>query len=68
LFFRSEVPELKNEDFVWDAKVWRAERLNTQVLIWSSDTINQIRFAITDLKNSSRKIIDKSAIKTHLVR
>ena len=68
LFFRTEVPELKNEDFVWDATGWRGERLNTQVLVWSPDTLNQIRFIISDLRNASGKTISKNLIKTHLVR
>ena len=68
LFFRTEVPELKNEDFVWDATGWRGERLNTQVLVWSPDTLNQIRFIISDLRNASGKTINKNLIKTHLVR
>ena len=68
LFFRTEVPELKNEDFVWDATGWRGERLNTQVLVWSPDTLNQIRFIVSDLKNASGKTISKNLIKTHLVR
>lgn len=68
LFFRTEVPELKNEDFVWDATGWRGERLNTQVLVWSPDTLNQIRFIVSDLKNASGKTVSKNLIKTHLVR
>jgi hypothetical protein len=68
LFFRSEVPELKNEDLVWDAIGWRGERLNTQLLVWSPDTLNQIRFIISDLKKSNGKSISSNAIKSHMVR
>jgi hypothetical protein len=68
LFFRSEVPELKNENLVWDAIGWRGERLNTQLLVWSPDTLNQIRFIISDLKKSNGKSISSNAIKSHMVR
>ena len=68
LFFRREVPELKNEDLVWDATGWRGERLNSQLLVWSPDTIKQLRFKISDLKNASGKIISGNLIKTHLIR
>jgi len=68
LYFRTEVPELKNKDLVWDATGWKGERLNTQVLVWSPDSLNQIRIGVSDLKNASGKTISKNLIKTNLVR
>ncbi|MGZ3846099.1 MAG: glycoside hydrolase domain-containing protein [Flavisolibacter sp.] len=68
LFFRSEVPQLENENLVWTATGWRGERLNTQLLIWSPDTLRQLRLAVSDLKSNNGKLINSGAIKTHLVR
>src|ERR1700759_3244002 len=38
LYFRTEVPDIKNETAAWQATGWRGERLNTQIVIWSPDT------------------------------
>jgi len=41
LYFRTEVPDIKNESLSWDATGWKGERINTQVLVWSPDTLQQ---------------------------
>jgi hypothetical protein len=42
LYMRREVPLLPQE--VWRESGWRGERLNRQILVWSPDSIAQIRF------------------------
>ena len=42
LYFRSEVPELKNETVSWKGTGWKGERLNAVVLVWSPDTLQQV--------------------------
>ena len=51
LYFRSEVPDLSNETISWTATGWKGERLNAQILVWSSDTLKQVRFVVSDLRN-----------------
>lgn len=68
LFFRSEVPDLNSEDFVWETTGWKGERLNTQILVWSPDSLNQIHFTVGDLRNGSGEKINKNDIKMHMVR
>jgi len=68
LFLRSEVPTLEREVLVWNSAGWRGERLSKQVLIWSPDTLSQVRFKVGDLKNSKGQLIDKKSIDVHLVR
>src|SRR5690349_21854796 len=50
LYFRREVPV---ENMSNDIKItgWKGERLNAQVIIWSSDTIKQVRLKLNDLVN-----------------
>src|SRR6516164_1291730 len=55
-YFRAEVPEL-NESIEWNATGWRGERLNTMILIWSPDTIQQVRIILKDLKNEQGHIL-----------
>lgn len=68
LFFRTEVPELQKETMSWTATGWKGERLNAQILVWSPDTIKQVRFRVSDLKSSSGKIISKENVEISLVR
>lgn len=67
LYFRSEVPELQNEPVSWQATGWKGERINSQVLIWSTDTLNQVRFVLNDLKNSRGQSISKNNFQVNMV-
>ncbi|MGN6800783.1 MAG: glycoside hydrolase domain-containing protein [Ginsengibacter sp.] len=68
LYFRTEVPEVNREAISWEETGWRGERLNTQILIWSPDTLNQVRFTLNDLKNKQGKILSKNNIQLNMVR
>lgn len=67
LYFRAEVPAVETENS-WSASGWRGERLNTQVLVWSSDTISQVRFKAGDLVNGRGGMIGKDNIQVNMVR
>ncbi|HEV8286551.1 MAG TPA: glycoside hydrolase domain-containing protein [Chitinophagaceae bacterium] len=67
LYFRTEVPELNTETLSWSEMAWKGERLNAQILVWSSDTINQIHFRLNDLKNEKGKILNKKNIQLNKV-
>lgn len=68
LYLRSEVPELRAESRTWEDTGWRGERINAQILVWSPDTIEQIRFKVNDLVNDKGQLLNKSNIKLNLVR
>jgi hypothetical protein len=68
LYLRKEVPALSKESSVWENTGWRGERLNAQVLVWSPDTIEQIRFQVSDFLSSAGKVISKENIKLNMVR
>lgn len=53
LYFRTEVPSINNDLITWNSLGWKGERLNAQIVIWSPDTLQQVRFTISDLKNES---------------
>jgi hypothetical protein len=67
LYFKKEVP-MKQEIVAQEFTGWRGDRINMQVLVWSSDTINQVRLNTGSLVNEKGKRIDSSNIHTHLVR
>lgn len=68
LYLRSEVPAVSQESLSWEGTGWRGERLNAQVLVWSPDTIQQIRFLASDLKSANGKSISSDHVKLNMVR
>ncbi|HVW61830.1 MAG TPA: hypothetical protein VHC48_17375, partial [Puia sp.] len=66
-WFRTEVPELKETD-TWKATGWRGERLNAQLLVWSPDTLEQVRVIAKDFVNAAGKTISHKHITLNLVR
>ncbi|MGE5449367.1 MAG: glycoside hydrolase domain-containing protein [Bacteroidales bacterium] len=67
-YLRSEVPSINEKSLALEATGWRGERLNAQVLVWSPDTIEQIRFIVSDLINANGKKIGKDNVKLNMVR
>src|ERR1700754_3542719 len=53
-WFRTEVPQ-QQEAVVWETAGWRGERLNAQILIWSPDTLEQVRVGPMNLVNGKGK-------------
>jgi len=68
LYFRTEVPDLDKQTSTWEETGWKGERLNAQLLVWSPDTIQQVRLKCNDLKHSNGKVIGKNNIKVNMVR
>jgi len=68
LYLRSEVPSVSQESMIWEANGWRGERLNAQVLVWSPDSIEQIRFQVSDLLSAGGRVISRDNIKLNIVR
>ncbi len=62
LYFRTEVPAINNDTKTWNATGWKNERLNAQIVVWSPDTLQQVRFTINDLKNEKGKLLSKENI------
>ena len=68
LYLRSELPSLKGRGQSWSATGWRGERLNAQVLVWSSDALDQIRVTASDLTNVTGQVIDRRHFGISVVR
>jgi hypothetical protein len=66
-YFRTEIPDLK-ETILYEGTGWRGERLNAQILIWSPDTLRQVRVTMNDLVNANGKHISSRNLKFSLVR
>ncbi len=68
LYLRCEVPQLTSRSSSWEATGWKGERLNAQVLVWSPDTLKQVRLVTGDLDDSKGHLIKKDCISTQMVR
>ena len=67
LFFRTEVPTLEKETTSWEATGWKGERINAQILVWSPDSLQQVRFRVSDLKSSTGKLISKKYVQVNMI-
>jgi hypothetical protein len=67
LYFRREVPSSNVSDNI-RLTGWKGERLNAHVLVWSPDTLNQVRLKVNDLVNEKGNKIEAKNIKLNLVR
>src|SRR4051812_49050840 len=67
-FFRTEVPTLEKTSNIFEKTAWRGERINEQVLVWSADTIQQVRFNVNDLVSAQGTILPKNNIRVNMVR
>lgn len=67
LYFRCEVPPVKETDS-WDGVGWRGERVNAQVVVWSADTLEQVRFTVSDLRGENGASIARGNIEVNIVR
>ena len=66
-YFRTEVPGIK-ETADWQETGWKGERLNAMILVWSPDTLSQVRFSLHDLVNSKGSVLSKNTMQLNLVR
>jgi hypothetical protein len=64
---KEELPELKSGD-LWKAKAWKGEKINGKILLWTTDSVNAIRFRKGDLKSAEGKTIPGENISVRFIR
>jgi Domain of unknown function (DUF4091)/Family of unknown function (DUF6067) len=67
IYFRTEVPDLK-ETTEWQVTGWKGERVNAMILVWSPDTLNQVRFLVKNLANEKGQTLSRKNIQLNMVR
>ena len=67
-FDRSAAPAPGQILKTWKKKAWRGERVNTQLVIYSTLPLNDIRLEVSDLKNQSQQKISKKSVHASFVR
>jgi len=68
VYFRTDVPAIHNETKTFEATGWKGERINASIIVWSPDTIGQVRFVLNDLKNAKGNVLSKKNLQLNMVR
>jgi hypothetical protein len=66
-YLRSEVP-LERASDSWEGTGWRGERLNALVLVWSPNSLEQVRVTMTDLVDAQGHVLSREHLRPRLVR
>jgi len=66
-YLRSEIPVLRESES-WEGTGWRGERLNALVLVWSPDSLEQVRVTMTDLVDERGRVLSRQHMQPRMVR
>lgn len=62
--FAQELPPGIKENETWATSAWKGEKVHTQLLIWTKNTINSATINVSDLKSAKGDLIKKENINT----
>ena len=66
-FSKGAIPLIQTEE-TWNAQGWKGERVFTQIILWSADSIENIECKFSDFKSASSKILPGTIAKARFVR
>jgi hypothetical protein len=66
-YAKDKVPDvaIQNE---WKGIAWKGEKVNTQILLWSKQSVPKVTYSVSDLVNSKGGIIDTKNISVSFIR
>ena len=64
---RDKLPCTKNS-MTWSGTAWRGERVSAQIVLWTADGADQVRFTTTPLRSKDGREIPTSAVRPQFVR
>ncbi|MBX3254095.1 MAG: DUF4091 domain-containing protein [Chitinophagaceae bacterium] len=64
---KQQVPRIQVQQ-QWAASGWKGEKIHTQLLVWTNQTIPAVSYTITEPSNAKGEIIPQSAISAGFVR
>ena len=67
IYYRREVPSLELS-LEWSSTAWRGERVSAIIVLWTKDTINQVRLKKSELRNKNGHSISTDNIRLKFVR
>ena len=66
-FSKGAIPLLQTKE-TWNAQGWKGERVFTQIILWSADSIDEIECKFSDFVSTSAKKLPGTIVKTQFVR
>src|ERR1700738_4062314 len=66
-YSKGKAPDL-NPEHRWQAKAWRGEKINTQILVWSTRTDRKAFYKLADLVSAEGGRIDARYIRLNCLR
>lgn len=68
LYFRREKPRTEKNSDTYQYTAWKGERVNMQLVVWSADSLEQVRVKLHDLTGEDGKTISAKNFQLNLVR
>ncbi|SHI55284.1 protein of unknown function [Arenibacter nanhaiticus] len=66
-FVKSVIPKLEKQT-TWTGNAWKGERISSQLVLWSNDSINHVSTEISDFKSNSGHLLPSSIAKARFVK
>jgi hypothetical protein len=67
-FKKTEAPNLAKLQDKWVVKAWKGEKVHTQVLVWTTTNLEEVKLRLTELEDKSSNVIDISNLQANFVR
>ncbi len=64
---KQEIPGVEVNE-TWSGSAWKGERVSAQLILWSKDSIEQVRFRFSDFVSSDGKTISAQSAQARFVR
>ena len=66
-YIQHEVPTVTNTKN-WEGSAWKGERISTQIILWSKDSVPSVELKLSDFKSESGASISSKNTQTRFVR
>ncbi|MDX1364161.1 MAG: DUF6067 family protein [Arenibacter latericius] len=66
-FVKSVIPKLEQKT-TWTGDAWKGERISSQLVLWSNDSINLVKTEISDFKSDTGQTLPSSIAKARFVK
>ncbi|AUC83836.1 hypothetical protein CW731_00390 [Polaribacter sp. ALD11] len=66
-FVKSEIPTIKTQN-TWTGNVWKGERTSAQLVLWSTDSITEVKTNISDFKSDTGDVLSSNIAEISFVK
>lgn len=66
-FVKSEIPTIKTQN-TWTGNVWKGERTSAQLVLWSTDSITEVKANISDFKSDTGDVLSSNIAEISFVK